>query len=125
VGFVSAIDYLNQIGMENVHVAETKLTAYLLSKLSTTKDIAILGSTDPKKRNGLVSFTIKGVHPHDVSAMLAESNICVRSGHHCAMPIHERLGVAASTRASVYVYNTKEDIDVLADKLEKIKKIFK
>jgi len=125
VGLGAAIDYLNQFGMENVHVAETKLTAYLLSKLSTTKDITILGSTDPKKRNGLVSFTIKGVHPHDVSAMLAESNICVRSGHHCAMPIHERLGVAASTRASVYVYNTKEDIDVLADKLEKIKKIFK
>jgi cysteine desulfurase/selenocysteine lyase len=125
VGLGAAIDYLNSICIEEIYNHETKLTSYLLSELSNLEKINILGPKDAKKRNGLVSFIIDKVHPHDVAALLAESDICVRSGHHCAMPIHERFNISASTRASVYLYNNRYEIDILVQKLKKIKKIFR
>ena len=124
IGLGVAIDYLRKLGLENIAAHERFLVSYMLKRLPEVKGLAVLGPKDAKKRVGLVAFTLEGVHPHDVAAMLAEDGICVRSGHHCAMPLHERLGIPASTRASVYLYNKKEEIDALAESLEKVKKAF-
>ncbi|MFH0737464.1 MAG: SufS family cysteine desulfurase [Candidatus Micrarchaeota archaeon] len=124
IGFGAALDYLNALGMENVRKHEESLTGYMLDKLDSVEGLSILGPMDEKKRVGLAAFAMDGIHPHDVSAMLAEDGICVRSGHHCAMPLHDRLGIPASTRASVYIYNKKEEIDALAESLKKIRRTF-
>ncbi|MEW6722753.1 MAG: SufS family cysteine desulfurase [Candidatus Micrarchaeota archaeon] len=124
IGLGAAIDYLSALGMENVRKHEEELVSHMLRRLSGIPGLAVLGPADPKKRAALAAFTIEGIHPHDVSAMLAEDGICVRSGHHCAMPVHGRFGIPASTRASVYVYNTKGEIDALADSLARAKKVF-
>lgn len=121
IGFGAALDYLNNLGMENVQSYEEELASYLYKRLGEVKGLEIIG---PKKRAGLVSFTLGNAHPHDIAAMLDEDNIAVRSGHHCAMPLHEHLGIPASTRASVYIYNTKDEIDRLAESLEKVRKVF-
>ncbi|MBD3210732.1 SufS family cysteine desulfurase [Candidatus Micrarchaeota archaeon] len=125
VGLGAAMDYLSSAGLENIRNHEMELVKLMLERLSEIKGLEILGPEDPGRRGALVAFTVEGVHPHDISAMLSEDNVCVRSGHHCAMPLHTRLGVAASTRASVYLYNTKEDIDALAESLHKVEKLFK
>jgi cysteine desulfurase/selenocysteine lyase len=124
IGFGAAIDYLQGLGMENVRKHEESLTGRMLERMGEVDGLQVLGPTDARKRVGLVAFTLEGVHPHDVAAMLAEDGICVRSGHHCAMPLHGKLGIPASTRASVYVYNKKEEIDALVDSLKRIKKTF-
>jgi cysteine desulfurase/selenocysteine lyase len=121
IGFGAALDYLNSIGMENVQSYEEGLTSYLYERLDEVDGLEIIG---PEKRAGLVAFTLGNAHPHDIAAMLDEDNIAVRSGHHCAMPLHEHLGIPASTRASIYIYNRKEEIDKLAESLEKVRKIF-
>lgn len=123
VGLAAAIDYLSAIGMENVREHEIELTTYALEKLGEIEGIMILGPSDAKKRTGLVSFTIKGAHPHDIAAILSEKGIAVRSGQHCTMPLHDRLGISASIRASFYIYNTKEDIDKLVYELKEAKKL--
>jgi cysteine desulfurase/selenocysteine lyase len=125
MGFGTAIDYLKKIGMENIREHEESLTVYMLKRLAELDGLEILGPQDAKKRTGIVAFTMKDVHPHDVAALLDEDKICVRSGHHCAMPLHERLGTDASTRASVYLYNKREEIDALFKSLEKVKKVFR
>ncbi len=119
-----AIDYLKRIGMDDIRGYEESLTSYMLKRLSEVDGLDVLGPQDAKKRTGLAAFTMKGAHPHDVAAMLNEYNICVRSGHHCAMPLHELLGIPASTRASIYLYNKEEEIDRLVEALEKIRKVF-
>ncbi len=119
-----AMDYLKKLGMDNVRRYEESLTSYMLKRLAEIDGLEILGPEDAKKRTGLAAFTMKGAHPHDVAAMLDEYSICVRSGHHCAMPLHEHLGIPASTRASIYLYNKKEEIDRLVEALEKIGKVF-
>ncbi len=121
IGFGAALDYLNAIGMENVQSHEEELASYLYKRLSEVEGIEIIG---PEKRAGLVAFTLGKAHPHDIAAMLDEDNIAVRSGHHCAMPLHEKLGIPASTRASVYIYNTKQEIDKLAESLGNVRKVF-
>ncbi|MDD5172258.1 MAG: cysteine desulfurase [Candidatus ainarchaeum sp.] len=125
IGFGVAIDYLNEVGLEDIREHEIALTAHLLKRLPSVEGLEILGPKDAKKRAGLVAFVMDGIHPHDIAAMLDADGICVRSGHHCAMPLHERLGVSASTRASVYLYNTKEEIDSLADSLKNVRKVFR
>jgi cysteine desulfurase/selenocysteine lyase len=92
---------------------------YALEKLSTVEGLEILGPKDPEKRSGLVSFVISGMHPHDIATILDSQGIAVRSGHHCAMPLHKKLQISASTRASFNVYNTTDDIDKLVAGLEK------
>ncbi len=125
VGFGSAIDYLTKIGMDNVREHEVELTKYAIEKLSEVKGIHIYGTKDITKRGGVISFNFADVHPHDVAQIIDGEGIAVRSGHHCAQVLMERLNVAATSRASFYIYNTKEDIDALVNSLNKVAKVFK
>jgi cysteine desulfurase/selenocysteine lyase len=124
VGLGAAMEYLKRIGLEDIRAHEESLVSYMLERLPEVEGLKILGPLDAKKRGGLVAFTMESAHPHDVSAMLSEDNICVRSGHHCAMPLHTRLDIMASTRASVYLYNRKDEIDKLVESLHKVNKVF-
>ena len=119
VGLAAAIQYLKKLGMENVQKHDQELSKYTLEELAKVDGLTILGSKEPKKRTGLVSFVIKGMHPHDIATILDTAGVAVRSGHHCAMPLHKKLQISASTRASYYIYNTKEDIDELVKGLER------
>ena len=125
VGFGSAIDYLTKIGMDNVREHEVELTKYAIEKLSEVKGIHIYGTKDITKRGGVISFNFADVHPHDVAQIIDGEGIAVRSGHHCAQVLMERLDVAATSRASFYIYNTKEDVDALVNSLNKVAKVFK
>ena len=125
IGFGAAIDYLTKIGMDNVREHEVELTKYAIEKLSEVKGIHIYGTKDISKRGGVISFNFADVHPHDVAQIIDGEGIAVRSGHHCAQVLMERLNVAATSRASFYIYNTKEDIDALVNSLNKVAKVFK
>lgn len=120
-----AVDYLSKMGMENVFNHEKTLTEYALSKLSDVKNLIIYGPKTTENKSGVISFTVKGIHPHDIAQILDKEGIAVRSGFHCAMPLHQKLEVPATCRASFYIYNTKEDIDKLVLGIEKAKNIFK
>ena len=125
IGFGAAIDYLSNIGMDNVREHEIELTKYALDKMSQIKGMTIYGTKDISKRGGVISFNFADVHPHDVAQIIDEEGIAVRSGHHCAQVLMEKLDVAATSRASFYIYNTKEDVDALVSSLEKVAKVFK
>ncbi len=125
VGFGAAIDYLTKIGMDNVREHEVELTKYAMDKISKVKGITIYGTKDISKRGGVISFNFSDVHPHDVAQIIDEEGIAVRSGHHCAQVLMEKLDVAATNRASFYIYNTKEDVDALIKSLEKVARLFK
>ena len=125
VGFGAAIDYLTKIGMDNVREHEVELTKYAMDKISQVKGIKIYGTKDISKRGGVISFNFSDVHPHDVAQIIDEEGIAVRSGHHCAQVLMEKLDVAATNRASFYIYNTKEDVDALIKSLEKVARLFK
>lgn len=124
IGLGVAVDYLTALGMENVREHERELTGYALSKLQAVEGIRILGPLDRELRGGIISFDIPGIHPHDVAAILDREGICVRAGHHCAMPLHEHYGLAATSRASFYIYNVPEEVDKLVETLAKVRKIF-
>ena len=124
IGLGVAIDYLNKIGMKNIENYENELVSYAMKRLSEIKEIEIYGP-DADKRSGLVAFNVKDVHAHDTATILDGDGIAVRAGHHCAMPLASVLGVAASARASFYLYNTKEEIDKLAEGINKVIKVFK
>ncbi|HLD02021.1 MAG TPA: SufS family cysteine desulfurase [Patescibacteria group bacterium] len=124
VSLGAAIDYLDNIGMEKIQQHEQNLIAYCLEQMEQIEGLTLYGSS-ADKRCGLVSFNLKGVHAHDVAQILADQNICVRSGHHCTMPLHKRLGIPASVRASFYIYNDEQDVDRLINGVKKVKKIFK
>lgn len=124
IGLGAAIDYLGRIGMEDIRAHEEHLAGYAIKRMGEIDKLTILGPHDAGKRVGLVSFTMDDIHPHDVAAILDEDGIAVRSGHHCAMPLHEHLGISASTRASFYIYNTKSEIDALCESLRRVKKVF-
>ncbi len=121
-GLSAAIDYLENVGMSKIQEMERGLTAYMLDKLSSIPYLKIVGSEKPERRTGAVSFVMEGAHPHDIATILNAENIAIRSGHHCAQPFHAYLGVQATCRASVYLYNTKEDIDRLADSLRGVRR---
>lgn len=125
IGFGAALDYLANIGMENVLRHERALTKYALEKLSGINGLKIYGPLDTSMRTGAVSFNLADIHSHDVASILDDEGIAIRSGHSCAMPLMTRLGVPSVARASVYIYNTKEEIERLADALEKAASIFK
>lgn len=122
IGLGAAVDYLQNIGMENVRKHEIELTKYALKKL---KDVEIYGPKDLKIRGGVISFNIKDVHAHDVAGIVNEFGVAIRSGHHCAQPLIESFGVDSAARASFYIYNDKKDIDALVNSLEKVKEVFK
>jgi cysteine desulfurase/selenocysteine lyase len=125
VGFGAAIDYLTKIGMDNIREHEIELTKYALDKLSQVKGLHVYGTKDISKRGGVISFNFADVHPHDVAQIIDEEGIAVRSGHHCAQVLMERLNVAATSRASFYIYNTKEEVDKLINSLNKVAEVFK
>lgn len=125
IGLAAASDYLKKIGMQAVRAHEIEISGYALEKLCGIKDVMVYGPKSPRSRGGVIAFNLKGVHPHDVAQVLDNDNICVRSGHHCAMPLHKRLDIPASCRASFYVYTTKEDIDFLVEGIGKVKKVFR
>ena len=120
IGLGAAVDYLNSLGMENVRAHERALTDYALHSLAERfgDDLRIHGPQNADERGGVLSFAYKDLHPHDISQVLDEHAVCVRAGHHCAKPLMKLLGVGATARASVYVYNDESDIDALADALE-------
>jgi len=119
-----AVDYLEGVGMEAVREHEKSLVRYLLAQLREVDGVRVYGPQDPEVRGGAVAFTVEGVHPHDVAQVLDGEGVCVRAGHHCAQPLHRALGVAATTRASVYLYNTPEDVDALVRGLERVRRFF-
>ncbi|MFB5630067.1 MAG: cysteine desulfurase [Nitrosopumilaceae archaeon] len=125
IGFGTAIDYLTTIGMDTIRNHEIDLTKYALEKMSKVKGITIYGVKDVLKRGGVISFNFHDVHPHDVATIVDRDGISIRSGHHCAQVLMERLEVAATNRASFYIYNTKDDVDKLIKSLEKVAELFK
>ncbi len=126
IAFKEAIDYLKKIGMENVRNHEIEITKYALElfKSEFGDKIKIYGPKKVSDRGGVIAFTLSGVHPHDLATVLDEENVAVRAGHHCAMPLHTRLNIPASTRASFYIYTSKEDIDNFIQVLKKASKLF-
>ncbi|MFA5077715.1 MAG: aminotransferase class V-fold PLP-dependent enzyme, partial [Candidatus Micrarchaeia archaeon] len=120
----TAIGYLEGLGMDEVRKHDLKLTKYALGKLAEVRGLRILGAPEAGKRAGIISFTIDGIHPHDVAQALDSEGIAVRAGHHCAQPLHERLGINGSVRASFYIYNDLEDVDALCSGLEKARTKF-
>ena len=121
IGLGAAVDYLSSLGMEWIHEQEQALTQYAYARMSQIEGLRIVG---PEQRAGLVAFTYNDIHPHDLAAILDQDGVAVRAGHHCAMPIHDRLGIVATSRASFYFYNTPEEIDLLCAGLEKAAEIF-
>lgn len=123
IGLGAAVDYLNEVGMDAVAAHDHELTEYALERLEEVPGVWIFGpSADHKSSNA--SFTFKGAHPHDVAEILNRHGVATRAGHHCAMPVHEKFGIPATTRASFYMYNTKAEIDQLIEALYKVKEIF-
>jgi cysteine desulfurase/selenocysteine lyase len=123
-GLSAAIDYLTGLGMDNVAAHEESLTAHALDALREIKGVRVLGPGTTENRGGAVAFEVDGVHPHDVGQVLDDLGIAVRTGHHCAWPLHRALGVQASTRATFYVYNTHEEVDALAEGIRYAQKFF-
>lgn len=124
VGISAAIDYLKNIGMENIEKIEKELTKYAYEELSKLDFITLYGPKDLQKRSGVFSFNVNGVHPHDVASVLDSQDVCVRSGNHCAQPLLRYMNLDSTCRASLYVYNTKEDIDRLVKALIKTRDVF-
>ena len=125
VGLSAAIDYLNMIGMHNIAQHEQDLTSYLLKGITSISGVKVIGPVDMKDRGGVVSFTVDGVHPHDVGQVLDQYGIAVRTGHHCAWPLMRKLNLVGTTRASLYLYNSKSDVDSLLESIERVKSYFK
>ena len=123
VGFNAALDYLDQLGMESVAAHEQEIVSYALERLAEIPGVKVLGP-GAEKKGGVAAFTLEGVHPHDVAQILDHYGVAVRAGHHCAQPLHEKFGITASTRASFYIYNIKEEVDKLVAGLYQVKKIF-
>jgi cysteine desulfurase / selenocysteine lyase len=123
-GLAAAVDYLTRLGMDNVAAHEESLTAHALDALQEIKGVRILGPTTTKDRGGAVAFEVNGVHPHDVGQVLDDLGIAVRTGHHCAQPLHRVLGVPSSARATFYVYNTHEEVDALAEGIRRAQRFF-
>lgn len=124
VGLGAAVDYLSAIGMQDVAAHEQRITAYALQALQQIDGLTIVGPKEAVDRGGAVSFTLDGVHPHDVSQLLDSRGVAVRAGHHCTKPLHLRFGVQSTTRASFYLYTTEQEIDALVESLHVTKKYF-
>jgi cysteine desulfurase / selenocysteine lyase len=123
-GLAAAVDYLSGLGMSAVAAHEESLTAHALDALREINGVRVLGPDTTKDRGGAVAFDVAGVHPHDVGQVLDELGVAVRTGHHCAWPLHRALGVQASTRATFYVYNTHAEVDALADGIRYAQRFF-
>jgi cysteine desulfurase/selenocysteine lyase len=124
VGLGAAVEYLSALGMENVREHERALTAYMLERLAEVPGLRVVGPPGAERRGGLASFTIEGIHPHDIAELVDRGGVCIRAGHHCAQPLMRCLGVGATARASVGVYNDRADIDALIDALQAGREVF-
>jgi len=124
IGLGAAVDYLQKIGMEQVHAHEQFITDYALEALSEVPGIKVIGPPT-SQRGGVAAFTLMGVHPHDILQLLDQDGIAIRAGHHCAMPLHHKLRIPASARASFYVYTSTEDIDKLVEGLHRVRRVFR
>jgi cysteine desulfurase/selenocysteine lyase len=122
VAFAEAINFIKKLGIENIANHENKVLEYGFEKLKKNNSINIIGS--PKNRGSVLCFTIKGIHPHDIATILDDDGVAIRAGHHCCQILHDKLGIAATARASIGVYNTKEDIDILCNAIDNCKKVF-
>ena len=125
IAFGAAIDYLNDLGMDNVREHEIEITEYALNRLGLLDDITLYGPPDAHDRGGVVSFNFGDLHPHDVGTVLDHHGVAIRAGHHCTQPLMRTLGVSGTARASFYVYNTLEEVDVLVEALEAAREFFK
>ena len=123
VGLDAAIRYIKEIGFEAIEAQEQKLTGLLMEGLAKLPYITVYGSKDPKKHCGIVTFTMDGVHPHDLSSVLNDDKVCVRAGHHCAQPLMQFIGAGSTARASVYFYNTEEEVKIFLEKLSKVREV--
>ena len=124
VGLGAAVDFLTEVGMDNIHAHEHDLTAYALERLRGIDGLHIVGPREAENRGGAVSFVVDGLHPHDLGQLLDDSGVAIRVGHHCAWPAHRALNVQSTARASFYLYNTREEIDVLVDSIERAREFF-
>lgn len=122
VGLAAALDYLEQVGPDTVHARELALTRQTMEGMQAIPGVHILGSDDPADHCGIVSFTVDGVHPHDIAAILDQDQVCIRAGHHCAQPLLAHLGVRSSARASLAFYNTEEDVARLLDSVKDLRR---
>ncbi|MGC1708913.1 MAG: cysteine desulfurase, partial [Nitrosotalea sp.] len=125
IGFAAAIDYLERIGMDKVREHEMEITKYAIDKISQIKGIKLYGPMDIAKRGGVISFNLGDIHPHDLATIIDEDGVAIRSGHHCAQVLMERLDVSATSRASFYIYNTKDEVDVFIKSLYRAKELFR
>ena len=117
-----SIKFIEKLGIKNIEEYENEILEYGIEKLRKNNSVNIIGN--PKKRGSVMSFTIKGIHPHDIATILDDDGVAIRAGHHCCQILHNKLGIPATARASIGVYNTKEDIDVLCKAIENCKKVF-
>ena len=124
VGFGAAVEYLSSLGMDAIAAHEHEITEYALERLEEVPGVKVLGPSAQQK-GGVAAFTLDGVHPHDVAQILDQDGIAVRAGHHCAQPLHEKFGLPATSRASFYLYNTKEEVDLLVNGIYKVKELFR
>ena len=136
VGLARAIEYIGEVGFENIRAVDEELTRFFLRELGQVKGAHTYGPSDPSKRGSVVSFTLegihpvgskafRGVHPHDLATILDRDHVCIRAGHHCAIPLMRWLGVSGTARASFWLYNTKEDVEMLLGGIEKASKILR
>lgn len=124
IGLGAAITYLTNLGMANVRAHEQSLVSYAMREFDKLPGVTFLGPRDATKHGGVFALQVKGVHPHDIAQLLNEDNIFIRAGNHCAMPLHEDMGVVSTARASFYIYTTKEDVDALIEGLKKVQHMF-
>ena len=122
VAFSESIKLINKIGLKKISDHESKILEYAITKLQKDNSIKIIGS--PKDKASVISFTLKDIHPHDIATILDDDGVAIRAGHHCCQILHDKIGVAATARASIGIYNDKEDIDVLIESINKCKKVF-
>ena len=122
VAFAEAIKFIENLGIKNIEKHENEILEYGIEKLKRNNSVKLIGN--PKNRGSVMCFTIKGIHPHDIATILDDDGVAIRAGHHCCQILHDKLGIAATARASIGVYNSKEDIDILCQAIEKCKKMF-
>ncbi|MDY5840325.1 MAG: cysteine desulfurase [Corynebacterium camporealensis] len=125
VGLGAAVKFLNEIGMENIHAHEQELTGYALELLQDIPGVHIYGPTDSTDRGGAIAFSVEGIHPHDLGQVLDDQGVCIRVGHHCAWPAHRAMGAQSTARASFYLYNTREEVEALANAIAYARKFFR
>ena len=124
IGFGAAIDYLNQLGMDKIRDHEIELTKYAIEAMKDIKGMTLYGPLDTKNKGGVISFNLGDIHPHDLATILNDHGIAIRSGHHCAQVLMEKFDVSATSRASFYIYNTREEIDIFINALNDARRLF-